>query len=49
MLRFGEAKVAKEWFYGVKKKKKIRILMLRIHLSQTKLKQRIFLSICLYV
>ena len=47
MLRFSNAKVAKEECYWAKKKKKkkIGILMMKIYLTQKKLKRRIALSI----
>ena len=45
MLRFSNAKVAKEECYWAKKKKKIGMLMMTIYLTQKKLKRRIALSI----
>ena len=44
MLRFSNAKVAKEECYWAKKKK-IGMLMMTIYLTQKKLKRRIALSI----
>ena len=46
MLRFSNAKVAKEeCYWAKKKKKKIGMLMMTIYLTQKKLKRRIALSI----